>query len=138
MLIAGLLASVAGSHAYAQPVGFPTRQILRTDLQGVSGQEVMLFTTDWAPGQRLPWHIHPDGHEFAYLIEGELTFEIEGVGERVVRAGEVNHVLPYVAHYGRNASNKLAKTLVIRIKDKSKPVMTEVSAPSGLPAQKTP
>ena len=31
------------------------------------------------------------------------------MGEKVVKAGEVGHVLPGVAHYGRNASDKLAR-----------------------------
>jgi quercetin dioxygenase-like cupin family protein len=88
----------------------------------------LFSTTDWSPGQKLPCHIHPDGHEFAYLIEGELTFRIEGVGEKVVKASEVGHVLPGVAHYGRNASDKLAKTLVVRVKEKSKPLAVEVAA----------
>jgi len=30
------------------------------------------------------------------------------------------------AHFGRNATDGISKTLVIRIKDKDKPVMTEV------------
>ena len=76
----------------------------------------------------MPCHVHPNGHEFAYLIEGELTFKIEGVGEKVVKAGEVGHVLPDVAHYGRNASDKLAKTLLVRVKEKSKPIAVEVAA----------
>jgi quercetin dioxygenase-like cupin family protein len=110
----------------AQPAPSPTRRILSTDLQNIPGQEVLFFTTDWAPGQSLRCHVHPDGHEFAYIIEGELTFSIKGVGERVVKAGEVNYLAPGIPHYGRNASNKLARTLVVRIKDKSKPIVSEV------------
>jgi quercetin dioxygenase-like cupin family protein len=127
----GILVGIAGSAAInAQPTGSPTRRLLSADLKGVPGQEILFFTTDWAPGQTLPCHVHPDGHEFAYLIEGELTFKIEGVGEKVIKAGEVGHILPGVAHYGRNASDKLAKTLVVRVKERSKPIMVEVAASS--------
>jgi hypothetical protein len=35
------------------------------------GLEVLIFTSDWQPGFRLPLHIHPDGHEFVYVMEGE-------------------------------------------------------------------
>lgn len=129
LFAAGIIVGIAGSAAInAQPTGSPTRRILDADLQGIPGQEVLFFTTDWAPGQTLPCHVHPDGHEFAYLIEGELTFKIEGVGEKVIKAGEVGHVLPGVTHYGRNASDKRAKTLVVRVKEKSKPIMVEVAA----------
>jgi quercetin dioxygenase-like cupin family protein len=62
------------------------------------------------------------------MLEGELTFRIKGVGEKVVKAGEVNYVPPDIPHYGRNASNKIARTLVVRVKDKSKPLVTQVDA----------
>jgi quercetin dioxygenase-like cupin family protein len=128
LFAAGISVGIVGSAAiHAQQAGSPTRQILKADLQG-AGQETLFFTTDWAPGQTLPCHIHPEGHEFAYLIEGELTFNIKGVGEKVVKAGEINHVLPDIPHYGRNASDKLAKTLVVRVKDKSKPIAVDVEA----------
>ena len=129
LFVAGIIVGISGSTAInAQLAGSPARRLLSADLKGVPGQEILFTTTDWSPGQTLPCHIHPDGHEFAYLIEGELTFRIEGVGEKVVKAGEVGHVLPGVAHYGRNASDKLAKTLVVRVKEKSKPIAVEVAA----------
>ena len=74
----------------------------------------------------MPWHVHPEGHEFVYVIEGEQTFEVEGVGTKVVKAGEMIHTPPNTAHYGRNATDKNSKTLVIRIKDKETPIMVEV------------
>ena len=123
----GISVAILGLSQAQQAPG-PTRKIMGTDLQNLPGQETLIFTTDWAPGQSLRCHIHPDGHEFAYLIEGELTFTIQGVGEKVVKAGEVNYVAPGVPHYGRNASDKLARTLVVRVKDKSKPIVTEVEA----------
>ena len=70
--------------------------------------------------------MHPDGHEFTFVIEGEQIFEIDGVGTKVVKAGEVLYTPPNTPHFGRNATNSTSKTLVIRIKDKQKPVMVEV------------
>jgi quercetin dioxygenase-like cupin family protein len=64
--------------------------------------------------------------EFTYVIEGEQTFEIEGVGTKVVRAGKVIYTPPNVAHWGRNATDKESKTLVVRIKAKDKPIMIGV------------
>jgi quercetin dioxygenase-like cupin family protein len=132
LFAAGIIVGIAGSTAInAQLAASRARTIFSADLKGVPGQEILFSTSDWSPGQTLPCHIHPDGHEFAYLIEGELTFRIEGVGEKVVKAGEeVGHILPGVAHYGRNASDKIAKTLVVRVKEKSKPLAVEVAASS--------
>jgi quercetin dioxygenase-like cupin family protein len=80
-----------------------------------------------APGQRLPWHVHPGGHEFGYVLEGAMTSEVEGHGTTVVKAGALHHVLPGVAHFGRNAGTTRARTLVFRIKDKAQPISAPVS-----------
>jgi quercetin dioxygenase-like cupin family protein len=111
---------------HAQTPAYATKQVIETDLNNLPGQEALIFASTWQPGFRLPWHVHPDGHEFTYVIEGEQTFEIEGVGTKVVRAGEVIYTPPNVAHYGRNATDKESKTLVVRIKAKDKPIMVEV------------
>src|SRR5262249_32748753 len=109
----------------AQPSGYSTKMVYRGDLTNLPGQEAIIYASDWPPGSRLPWHVHPDGHELVYVVDGEQTFEIDGVGTKVVKAGEVIHTPPTIAHYGRNATDKLSKTVVIRIKDKSQPIMVE-------------
>jgi quercetin dioxygenase-like cupin family protein len=70
--------------------------------------------------------MHPDGHEFVYVVEGEQTFEVEGMGTKVVKAGEVIHTPPNTPHFGRNATDRLSKTVVIRVKDKDEPITVEV------------
>jgi quercetin dioxygenase-like cupin family protein len=114
--------------ARAAPPPAPTPvQLLRTVLEGVPGQEVVITTTEWAPGQRLPWHVHPGGHEFGYVLEGEMTYEVEGHGTTVVKAGEVHQVLPGVPHFGRNAGPAKARTLVFRVKDVNQPISAPVA-----------
>jgi len=98
---------------------------MKTDLQNLPG-EAIFYASDWPSGFRRPWHVHQEGHEFVYVIEGEQTFEIEGIGTKIVKAGEMVYTLPNTAHYWRNATDRLSKTLVIRIKAKRQPVMTEV------------
>ncbi|MGZ3444362.1 MAG: cupin domain-containing protein [Myxococcaceae bacterium] len=123
----GVLAgSVFGGVIRAQGSPYVTTQILQTDLQNLPGQEVLIFTSTWQPGFRLPLHMHPNGHEFTFVIEGEQTFEVDGVGTKVVKAGEVTYTPPNTPHFGRNATNKTSKTLVVRIKDKREPIMVEV------------
>ena len=53
---------------------------------------------------RLPLHTHPNGHEITYVVEGEQTFEIDGVGTKVVKAGEAIYTPPNTPHFGRNAT----------------------------------
>jgi quercetin dioxygenase-like cupin family protein len=124
---AGTLFGMASTElGRAQAPQFATSRILQTDLSNLDGQEVLFFASTWQPGFRLPLHMHPDGHEFTYVIEGEQTFEIDGVGTKVVKAGEVLYTPPNTPHFGRNATDRISKTLVVRIKDKDKPVMVEV------------
>jgi quercetin dioxygenase-like cupin family protein len=73
---------------HAQVSAFATRQVFQTDLNNLPGQEVLLFASTWQPGFRLPLHMHPGGHEITYVVEGEQTFEIDGVGTKIVKAGE--------------------------------------------------
>jgi quercetin dioxygenase-like cupin family protein len=111
---------------HAQVPGYVTKVLMKTDLQNLPGQEAIFYASEWPSGFRLPWHLHQEGHEFVYVIEGEQTFEIEGIGTKVVKAGEVVYTPPNTPHYGRNATDKTSKTLVVRIKAKDQPVMTEV------------
>ena len=111
---------------HAQTPQYQTTQILQKDLNNLPGQEVLVFTSTWDPGFRLPLHMHPNGHEITYVVEGEQTFWIEGIGTRLVKAGEAIYTPPNTPHFGRNATDKVAKTIVISIKDKDKPIMVEL------------
>jgi quercetin dioxygenase-like cupin family protein len=120
---AGVLAGLGSSQwLHAQPATLATKQVFQSDLQNLPGQEVLIFTSDWQPGFRLPLHQHPGGHEFVYVVEGEQTFEVEGSAIKVVKAGEVIHTPPDTPHFGRNATNTLSKTVVFRIKPKDQPI----------------
>jgi quercetin dioxygenase-like cupin family protein len=110
----------------AQGPQYATSQILRNDLSNLPGQELVIYSSVWQPGFRLPLHMHPNGHEVTFVIEGEQSFEIDGVGTKIVKAGEALYTPPNTAHFGRNATDKPSKTLVVRIKDKDQPVMLEV------------
>jgi len=122
-----LVGSLSGEFAHAQVQPYETRQVLRADLGNLPGQEVLIFESTWQPGFRLPLHVHPDGHEVTYVIEGEQTFDVEGVGTNlVVKAGEALYTPPNTPHFGRNATDRVSRTVVVRIKDKSKPIVVEM------------
>jgi quercetin dioxygenase-like cupin family protein len=128
----GLALGIGSSEViHAQNPTYATKQIIQTDLNNLPGQEVLLFTSTWQPGFRLPLHMHPEGHEFTFVIEGEQTFEVEGVGTKIVKAGEVIYTPPNTPHFGRNATDKPSKTLVVRIKARDKPISVEISKSPG-------
>jgi quercetin dioxygenase-like cupin family protein len=111
---------------HAQGSRYSTTQILKTNLNNRPGQELLIFESVWQPGFRLPLHVHPNGHEVTYVIEGEQTLYIEGVGTKVVKAGEAIYTPPNTPHYGSNLTDRPSKTVVVRIKDIDKPIMVEV------------
>ena len=121
-LVAGI-GAMGGPAAQAQAQNAPTaKQIFQSDLKGVTGQEALVFAVDFAPGQVLPWHVHPGGHELVYGLEGALVIEDQNAKKVTVKAGDVTHVDPDVGHTARNEGTAAAKVLVIRVKDKAKPI----------------
>ena len=122
-LVVGALST---EYVHAQGPQYQTKQVLQTDLNNLPGQEIIVFASTWQPGFRLPLHVHPSGHEITYVVEGEQTFEIEGVGTRVVKAGEAIYTPPNTPHFGRNATDKVSRTVVIRLKEKDKPITVEI------------
>ena len=123
----GILIGVGSSELiHAQAPSLASKLVFQTDLNNIPGQELLLYASTWQPGYRLPLHMHPEGHELTYVVEGEQTFEIDGVGTKIVKAGEAIYTPPNTPHFGRNATDKESKTIVIRIKAKDQPVAVEV------------
>jgi quercetin dioxygenase-like cupin family protein len=106
-----------------------TEQLLAEALAGEDGKEVNVQVYTFAPGVVLPWHIHPDAHEVAYVLEGDFTFERAGAPPREMKAGEADYLAPNVVHRGLNKSDKPVKLFVVRIKPKDKPLVQDVAPP---------
>ena len=124
---AGVLSgALLGSLVHAQGSQYATEQVAKINLNNLPGQEMLIFASTWQPGFRLPLHLHPNGHEVTYVVEGEQTFYIEGVGTKVVKAGEAIYTAPNTPHFGSNLTDKPSKTVVIRVKDIDKPIMVEI------------
>jgi quercetin dioxygenase-like cupin family protein len=104
-------------------------QLIAQALAGDPSKEVNAQVYSFAPGTVLPWHIHPDAHEIAYILEGTLTFERAGEAPREIAAGEADYVAPNVVHRGMNKTDKPVRLFVVRIKPKDKPLVEEVPPP---------
>lgn len=113
--------------------GVTGEQLLEEPLAGEETREAVTHLYTFAPGSVLPWHIHPDAHEVAYVLEGDFTFEIEGKGKRQLKTGEAFYLAPNLVHRGMNEGAVPVKLFVVRIKPKDKPLVTEVPAPSPVP-----
>jgi quercetin dioxygenase-like cupin family protein len=106
-----------------------TGKLIEQALAGEEGKVVVAQTYVFPPGVVLPWHIHPDAHEIAYVLEGDFTFERAGAPPRQMKAGEADYLPPNVVHRGLNQSDKPVRLFVVRIKPKDKPLVQEVPPP---------
>lgn len=103
------------------------QELLVADLAGELGKEVNIQVYTFPPGASVPWHIHPDAHEFDYELDGALTLQADGEGSKVLKRGDAVYVAPNVMHRGLNVSRtQTAKIFVVRVKPKDKPLTTEV------------
>jgi quercetin dioxygenase-like cupin family protein len=106
-----------------------SQQLFVKDFVGDPSKEVNAQSYTFPPGAILPWHIHQDADEIAYIIEGTFTFQRAGEEPKVLHAGEADYVQPNVVHRGMNLSDAPVKLFVVRIKPKDKQLVTEVPAP---------
>jgi quercetin dioxygenase-like cupin family protein len=103
-----------------------SQQLFVKPLASDPSKEVNAQSYTFPPGALLPWHIHPDADEIAYVIEGTFTFQRKGEGPNTLQAGEADYVEPNVVHRGMNLGDVPVKLFVVRIKPKDKPLVTEV------------
>jgi quercetin dioxygenase-like cupin family protein len=104
-------------------------QLIAQVLADDPGKEVTAQVYTFLPGAVLPWHIHPDAHEIAYVLEGTQTFERQGEAPKEIATGEVEYLAPNVVHRGMNKTDKPVRLFVVRIKPKDKPLVEEVPPP---------
>ena len=108
------------------PGAVTTEQLIAEALAGDPSKEVNARVYSFPPGIVLPWHIHSDAHEVAYVLEGTLTFERAGEAPKEIAAGEADYVMPNVVHRGINKTDKPVRLFVVRIKPKDKPLTEDV------------
>jgi len=88
------------------------------------GKEVLVITVEYAPGGADPIHRH-NAQAFVYVLEGTIVMQLKGGKEVTLTPGETFYEGPDDVHIvGRNASStKLAKFLVVLVKEKGAPVL---------------
>jgi quercetin dioxygenase-like cupin family protein len=106
------------------PAGFKRVELQRHDL-AVAGREVVVTRNEFDPAAAVPKHTHP-GDEVGYVLEGEVTLEVEGKPAATVKAGETFFVPARTVHSAKNAGKSPAKVLSSYLVEKGKPLATPV------------
>ncbi len=96
------------------------KELLRVDLSGAPGMEVVLSLIEYEPGEELPLHFH-HGVEVAYVLEGGMV-EVPGKPAFEIPTGAPIVNLRDVPHGFKVVGDKTIKLFTVHIVDKGKPL----------------
>lgn len=99
--------------------GLNLENLLKAELEGFEGAEVIVSRVTMPPHTTLPKHWHP-GEEFAYILEGSAVLWQDGKDEIVGKAGDVLKV-PLKQVHTAITRDEGAVFLVFRVHEKGKP-----------------
>ncbi len=126
-LLVGMYLGVIGNQIlHAQPEPIERTVLLTTDLVGMEGKEAILALAEIAPGAATGKHTHP-GYEFAYVLEGSGTLEIEGKPSIPLTPGTAIYQPSTQVHRGVNDSSTAPlKIFSVYILEKGHPLAVPV------------
>lgn len=111
-------------HAQQEPV--KRTVLLKTDLAGMKGKEGIVMLAEIASGAATGKHTHP-AHEFAYVMEGSGSLELEGKPTISMKPGTTIYQPPMQVHRGVNDSaTDPLKIFSVYIVEKGQPLVTPV------------
>jgi quercetin dioxygenase-like cupin family protein len=122
LAIALLVGTWSGERANAQVPGFKRVELQKHDL-AVPEREAVMARGEFAPGAVVPRHTHP-GDEIGYVLEGEVTLELDGKPAMKLKAGEVFFVPAGTVHTAKNAGKAAAVVISTYVVEKGKPLAT--------------
>ncbi|MGH8218799.1 MAG: cupin domain-containing protein [Steroidobacteraceae bacterium] len=112
----------SGSHVVTSASRRGAGPLMRRDLIGVPGKEVLMSVIEVPPGASSPPHRHY-AQVFVYILQGTMIMQVKGGPRVTLGPGQTFYESPTDIHtVSANASKtEPAKFLAILIKDKNKP-----------------
>ena len=127
--VMGLVLGAIGTQVLnAQQKPLKVTELLKADIVGVDGKEVLIRFVEFLPGGASGTHHHP-AQTFAYVMEGAVTIEADGKPPHTVSAGEVLAEAPGYVHDTKNLTASPVKLVVFRIHPKGQPETIRVKDP---------
>ncbi len=121
------LAAAVTTAYNGQPLAYPGN---------VKSPEVTALEVSFPPGGATGWHYHPVP-VYAYMLDGELTVELQGGGKRIFRKGDAIIEVVNLPHNGVNTGTIDARLVVFYTGAAELPNVVRTPAPA-LPAPATP
>ncbi len=124
-----LMVAVVGlvQTAYADPAksAGTVHEVFKQSLPTTPGNEVVVVTVDYAPGESTPPHEHP-GATFAYVLKGAVVSQLDDAPPHTYTEGQMWSETPHQHHtVSKNASaTEPAKLLVFFIAPKGAKLTT--------------
>jgi quercetin dioxygenase-like cupin family protein len=118
------LLATAAQTSSAQAPGFKRVELQKHDLS-TPNHETVVARGEFQPGAMVPRHTHP-GEEIGFVLEGEITVEIDGKPAQTVKAGETFFIPAGTVHTAKNAGKAAAAVLSTYVLEKGKPLATPV------------
>src|SRR5262245_19776037 len=127
LVLLGAVAFVVGAMGLAalralQAAGDIKRDIVLKQDMTIPGREVIMAEVELAPGATEGLHSHPSAELFGFVVEGTIQAEIEGKPPQMLKAGDHFYFAPGVVHQNANRSAAPAKTYVVFVAEKWKPL----------------
>jgi quercetin dioxygenase-like cupin family protein len=97
----------------------PSTILTKTELTGTRGKEILVILNEVAPDSTGSRHYHP-GDEVVYILEGSITFTLDGKPDVTLKAGETCHIPAKQVHFGKTASASV-KFLSIQVQETGTP-----------------
>jgi quercetin dioxygenase-like cupin family protein len=102
-----------------KPNGVQLETLLKSQLEGVEGTEVIVSRVTIPANTSLPKHWHP-GEEFAYVLEGTVVLWQENKDDIVGKAGDVV-MIPLKQVHTAMTGDEGATVLVFRVHEQGEP-----------------
>ena len=117
ILLGGMILGSLGTTFLSAQLQNQTTELIRTDLAGCDGKEVVATVQSYVPGES-GMHSH-SGSSFTYVLEGSETWQADGKPAITMKAGDFIYDEPNRFHRTMNAGPM--KLLILRVLDKGRP-----------------
>ena len=124
LVVVALVGATAGVALHAQQPPAVKRNILMRRDMALPDREGVMALVELPPGAAEGRHTHP-AEVFAFVKEGEVVVENEGMPTTTLKAGDTFYIAPGKIHQATNKGSSTARLVAVFVAEKGKPLTTQ-------------